>query len=216
MDSVLSGTEAIRVPFPGEFNFSAMNNKGAAAASGEILLFLNDDVQPLAPDWLEWLAGHAQRPEIGAAGPQLLYPRGTVQHAGLALGIMDGAGHPFRGTFGSAYWPWLDCTRNVAAVTGACLAIRKSVFDHLGGFDSAFPRNYNDVDLCLRAREAGFEVVVEPASLLRHDECATRPPGVDFDERDLFFSRWGHWFEQGDPFYSVHLTATREDATLRD
>ena len=147
-------------------------------------------------------------------GARLLYPSGAIQHAGMAIGIMEGAGHLYRNTFAAEYWSWLPFTRNVSAVTGACLAIRKKVFDELGGFDASFPVNYNDVDLCLRARRAGYQVVVEPAAVLRHDECQSRRPGVRLEERDLFEQRWAAWLERGDPFYSPHLTRTREDAGL--
>jgi GT2 family glycosyltransferase len=211
----LTSTQCVQIPFEGPFNFSSMNNRGAQAASGEILVFLNDDVEPLVPEWMALLVSQAQRPEVGVVGARLLYPSGAVQHAGIVIGIMDGAGHPHRGTFGSRYWNWLDTARNVSAVTGACLAIRKCVFDELGGFDTAFAVNYNDVDLCLRAREAGFEVLYEPAAALVHREGQTRSPGTRYEERELLYQRWGNKLEQGDPFYNPNLTRVREDASLR-
>ena len=211
----LTSTQCVQIPFEGPFNFSSMNNRGAQAASGEILVFLNDDVEPLVPEWLALLVSQAQRPQVGVVGARLLYPSGAVQHAGIVIGIMDGAGHPHRGTFGSRYWNWLDTARNVSAVTGACLAIRKRVFDELGGFDTAFAVNYNDVDLCLRAREAGFEVLYEPAAALVHREGQTRSPGTRYEERELLYQRWGNKLEQGDPFYNPNLTRVREDASLR-
>lgn len=215
MEALLGRAAVARVAYAGKFHYARMNNLGAGAARGEILVFLNDDVTPLDRDWLTALVAQAQRPEIGAVGARLLYPSGEVQHAGMAIGIMDGAGHPLRGTKGNPYWPWLDTARNVSAVTGACLAIRKNVFDQAGGFDPLFAVNYNDVDLCLRLTNAGYAILYEPAATLRHDECRTRMPGTSGAERDLFQERWADLLEQGDPYYHPALVRRREDAGLR-
>jgi len=214
MDRLLRQTDCVTVPWRQPFHFAAMNNLGASRAGGEILVFLNDDVRPVSPGWLEALVSHANRAEIGAVGALLRYPSGAIQHAGIAIGIMQGAGHPQRHTFGAGCWNWLPFTRNVSAVTGACLAVRKRVFEELGGFDEGFPVNYNDVDFCLRARQAGYRIVLEPDAVLRHEECATRQPGVGIEERDRFLERWGEWLEAGDPFYSPNLTRVREDGGL--
>jgi GT2 family glycosyltransferase len=214
MDRLLDAGSYVRVPYTGPFNFAAMNNLGARHAAGDVLVFMNDDVEPLDSDWLTAMLAHANRPGVGAVGAKLIYPSGAIQHAGMVIGIMEGAGHLHRNTFGSPYWNWLPFTRNVSAVTGACLAIRKSVFEELGGFDESFPVNYNDVDLCLRARQAGYEVIVEPAALLRHFECQSRQAGVRLEERYLFEQRWAASLERGDPFYSPHLRRTIEDAGL--
>ncbi len=214
MDRLLDGCECVRVPYTGPFNYAAMNNLGAERASGKVLVFMNDDVEPLDSDWLGALLAHANRQEVGAVGAKLVYPSGAIQHAGIVIGIMEGAGHLHRNTFGSPYWNWLPFTRNVCAVTGACLAMRKDVFAELGGFDESFPVNYNDVDLCLRARQAGYDVIVEPAALLRHYECQSRQAGVRLEERYLFEQRWAAWLERGDPFYSPNLRRTLEDAGL--
>ncbi len=198
--------------YEGEFNFSHMNNLGAKAAGGDWLVFLNDDVKPLHREWLTELARHIARPEVGIAGARLLYPSGAIQHAGIVIGIMGGAGHPHP----SPYWNWFDVTRNVSAVTGACMALRRSVFEDLGGFDEAFPVNFNDVDLCLRARRSGYEVIYEPSAVLRHDECQTRQPGVRWRERHCWRARWPETCACGeDPFYSPHLSIEHEDASLR-
>jgi GT2 family glycosyltransferase len=191
-----------------------MNNCGAEAARGEVLVFLNDDVEPLAPQWLEALVVHTQRADVGVVGALLLYPSGAIQHAGIALGIMDGAGHPQRGSLDGGYWDWSGMCRNVSAVTGACLAIRKRLFEELGAFDPAFPVNYNDVDLCLRARAAGYAVLYEPAAALRHREAQTRLAVTRYEERELLYERWGEELERGDRFYNPNLTAVREDASL--
>lgn len=214
MDRLLARSHFVRVPYTGPFDFATMNNRGVQAANGEIIVLMNDDVEPLSADWLNELIAHAQRPETGVAGPRLLYPYGAIQHAGIAIGIMDGAGHPNRGGFETAAWPWSATTRNVSAVTGACMAVRRAVFEELGGLDTAFPVNYNDIDFCLRARRAGYEVIYEPAAVLRHYESGTRPRGTTWHERELFYERWGGVIQQGDPYYSPNLTRSSEDCSL--
>jgi O-antigen biosynthesis protein len=214
MEDPPAGLAYTRVRYSGRFDFAAMNNLGAKAAKGEVLVFLNDDVRPLSSDWLEALVGQAQRPEVGVAGALLLYPDGSVQHAGIALGINGYTGHPGRGTFDGGFWPWTFVTRNVSAVTGACLAIRREVFEELGGFDPKFPVNYNDIDLCLRAGNAGYQVLLEAAARLKHFESRTRKRGIAWEERELFAERWGEQIEQGDPYYHPSLTLTSEDCSL--
>jgi O-antigen biosynthesis protein len=214
LDRLLETQDCQRVPYTGPFHYAIMNNLGARRATGEVLVFLNDDVEPLKPQWLAELLSHARRPEVGIVGAKLLYPSGAIQHAGVAVGIMDGAGHPFRHLLAAPHWTWLQFPRNVSAVTGACLAVRREVFEELDGFDVLFPVNYNDVDLCLRAREAGYEVVLEPVALLRHKECQSRQPIVRVEESDLLDGRWDIWRESGDPFLSPYLSRTSEEATL--
>jgi GT2 family glycosyltransferase len=215
LEDVISRFGAIRVPYAGPFNFSRMNNLGVQAANGEVLVFLNDDTELLDPTWLERLVGQVERPAVGIAGAQLLYPSGTLQHAGLAIGISDGCGHIGRGTYGSRFWPWLQLTRDLSAVTGACLAIRAQLFRDLAGFSGEFPSNYNDTDLCLRVRAAGYRVIYEAGAKLRHYECQTRRGIVTLEERDRWHRRWGELIEAGDPFYSPHLTREREHLSLR-
>ena len=96
------------------------------------------------------------------------------------------------------------------------MAVRRAVFEQLGGFDESFPRNYNDADFCLRARRAGYTILYEPRARLRHDECATRTPGTDWEEREIFFERWGELLEEGDPFYNPNLATSSEDGGLRE
>ncbi len=203
------------VYYEGEFNFSRMNNLGAREARGEWLVFLNDDVTPLRRTWLAELARHVARQEVGVVGARLLYPSGAIQHAGMVTGMLEGAGHPGRHTFGSPYWSWLGLTRNVSAVTGACMAMRRGVFEELGGWDEEFPVNFNDVDLCLRAKELGYDVIYEPSAVLRHEECQTRNPGVRWRERRRWRAKWPDLRAGGDPYYSPHLSIEREDASLR-
>jgi len=215
LQGVIERHGATRIPYSGPFHFARMNNLGAQAAQGEVLVFLNDDTEPLEPSWLERLVAQVERPGVGIAGAQLLYPSGSLQHGGVVIGISDGCGHIGRGAYGSRFWPWIESTRDVAAVTGACLAIRAPMFRGLGGFADEFPLNYNDTDLCLRARAAGYRVIYEAGAKLRHYECQTRRGVVTFRERERWYSRWGELIDAGDPFYSPHLTQEREDLSLR-
>jgi glycosyltransferase involved in cell wall biosynthesis len=204
-----------RIPFVAAFNFSDMNNRGAQAAQGKILVFLNDDVEPIHKDWLARIVGQVQRPEVGVVGTLLEYPSGAIQHAGIAVGMsLDGTGHPGRFLFHSDLFPWLRVTRNVTAVTGACFAIRKSVYEELAGMDPQFPVDYNDVDLCLRARERGYLVVYEAAAVLRHRESASRGVGGHFRERGRFQRRWGNLLEQPDPYMPAAIDRKTEAIRL--
>ena len=215
LQHVIDRHAAKRVPYAGAFHFALMNDLGAQAAAGGVLVFLNDDTEPLDDSWLERLVGQLERADVGVVGARLLYPSGTLQHAGIAVGIGDGCGHIGRGAFTARYWPWLELTRDVAAVTGACLAIRSSLFRELGGFADEFPANYNDTDLCLRVREAGYRVIYDTAIVLRHYEGKTRHGAVTLRERENWYRRWASLIDAGDPFYSPHLTREREDLSLR-
>jgi GT2 family glycosyltransferase len=216
IERIAADHQAIRVPFTGQFNFSVMNNLGVQSASGDLLVFLNDDAEPLEADWLFRLTGWLDDPAVGASGAKLLYPNGAIQHAGIATWIVDGAGHPGRNLTSSEYWPWLNATREVTAVTGACLCMRRDDFHKIGGFDPAFPVNYNDVDLCLRLRELGLSVIFDAGAILQHDESRTRASGVHYDERRRFFLRWSERLQRADPFYSPHLAQNNENLSLRD
>jgi|SRR5271166_2070628 len=207
MEMVIDQFQCRSLVYTEPFDFSHMNNLGAAATRGEHLIFLNDDVQALDASWLEWLLAHLQLPEVGVVGAKLLFRSGAFQHAGMIIGGVDGCAHPGRGSFGSLSWNWFDLTRDVSAVTGACLSIRKSLFTKLKGFDRAFPVNYGDVDLCLRVRGAGFRIIYQPRAVLQHDEAASRTPGIHSEERELFFARWGDTIARGDPFYNRNLTS---------
>ncbi|MDR3702235.1 MAG: glycosyltransferase [Candidatus Sulfopaludibacter sp.] len=215
MERVIDSHGATRIPYSGPFHFSRMNNLAAQAARGSVLVFLNDDTEPLDESWLGRLVGQVERAEIGTVGVRLLYPSGTVQHAGIAVGVGDGCGHIGRGAFSARYWPWLELTRDVSAVTGACLAIRTALFNELGGFADEFPTNYNDTDLCLRVRKAGYRVMFDSSVVLRHYEGKTRHSTVTLRDRENWYSRWSGLIDAGDPFYSPHLTREREDLSLR-
>jgi len=202
--------------FAGPFNFSWMNNLAASQTTGPLILFLNDDVVAQAEGWLNGLCAPFLRPEVGVVGADLRYFDGTIQHSGIVLGIGDGVGHAGRFQIGSPFWPWLGLTRNVSAVTGGCLAIRRTLFEQLGGFDARLPDNYNDVDLCLRARQAGYEVVLSSASLLHHEEGRTRKMKTRLTERMALWTRWGEALREPDHFYSPNLSRRLEKIELSE
>ena len=169
-----------------EFNYSRLNNIGARQASGDHLLFLNNDTEVIAPDWLEALLEHSQRPEVGVVGAKLLFRNGTIQHAGMVLGgpwLVEHVNQVAE-TYDRGYRGFADVTRNFNSVTGACLMMRARVFDQIGGFDESLKVTYNDVDLCLKARAHEYLVVYTPYALLYHYERGTRGKG-EFDLSEI-------------------------------
>ncbi|MGH6868703.1 MAG: glycosyltransferase, partial [Methylocella sp.] len=184
---------------PGPFNFAALNNLGAAKARGDVIVFLNNDMEIIEPEWLRELAERAIDPEVGAVGCKLLYPDGRIQHAGVVLGIGEGVGH-FDAGLRDGQPGWLG--RNLflheaSAVTGACLAVERAKFAAAGGFDAVhLPVEYNDIDLCLRLEELGFAVLWTPFARVVHFESASRGKATfrrldkHAAERTYFRHRW--------------------------
>jgi ADP-heptose:LPS heptosyltransferase/GT2 family glycosyltransferase len=189
------------------FNWSRFNNKGAEAAAGEFFLFLNDDIEVLAPDWLDALVEHAQRDEVGVVGPQLLYPDGKVQHAGLFLAAVGGR-HIFRFLGGDEPGPFglARTQRDMTAVTGACMMMSRRAFEAAGGFDEAHAVINNDLDYCLRVQQRGGRVIYTPHARLIHHELASRAMMKDEFDTAAFSQRWGGAFRLGDPFLHPALS----------
>lgn len=207
---------------PGPFNYAALNNAAAALARGDLLAFLNNDVEAVHPGWLASMAAQALRPEIGAVGARLLFDDGTVQHAGVVLGIGGVAGHAHKYLDAEAegYQLRLQLAHNVSAVTAATLLIRRELFELVGGFDAeTFAVNYNDVDLCLRLMARGYRNLFCPDAVLVHHESRSRgaPTGASHDrwqqERQAMQQRWGAVLES-DPHYSPHLSLVVENLSL--
>ncbi len=202
------------------FNYSAMNNAAAGKCLTPLLLFLNDDVEALDAGWLEAMVELGVRPEAGAIGARLLYPDGRIQHAGVALDILESGGHVFRGLGGSAhhYFDFPDVIRNVSAVTGACMLVRAAAFDQAGGFDETrFPVSFNDVDLCLRLARLGLRNLYTPYAVLQHREALSRARrNLVYDPAGLaaLRARWKDLLDR-DPYYSPNLTRTSEDCSPR-
>ena len=212
--AALENVSVVRAPGP--FNFSLVCNAGAALARGEILVFLNNDMTVQQRDWLTQLTAQAVQPDVGVVGAQLLFPDGTVQHGGVILGIQGVGAHRLStadiGPAGA-----MTTTREMIAVTGACLAMRRSVFERLGGFDPVLRVAFNDVKLCISAHEAGLRNIYIGAPLLFHHESKSR----GFDDttfkrhrnaREAIYVREHHnGVFRDDPFYSPNLSLQNVD-----
>jgi GT2 family glycosyltransferase len=207
----ITADERVRViPFRGAFNYSAMNNQAVEQAKGEVLLLLNNDIEVIEPGWLKEMVSHVLRPGVGAVGAKLLYPDGTVQHAGVVLGVGGCAFHyGHRADRASpGYFGLLGAVRTVSAVTGACLAIRRDVYLEVGGLDAVNLKvAFNDVDFCIRVRERGYRNVFAAYAELYHHESVSRGAD-DTPEKAARFrgevsymqSRWKHVLFV-DPYY---------------
>lgn len=207
-----SNVEVLRDDRP--FNFSALNNAGVARTKGEFVCLLNNDIEVISPDWLEELVSIAAQTGNGAVGACLWYPDDTLQHGGVMLGVGGIAGHIHtrlrRGAFG--YFGRAVSAQNFSAVTAACLVVRRSIYDQVQGLDEALAVAFNDVDFCLRVREAGYRNVWTPHAELYHHESATRGPDLTPEKAQRFLGeiqlmkdRWGELLEH-DPAYNPNLT----------
>ncbi len=199
------------------FNWSRLNNKGADKSSGEILLFLNDDIEIVQSDWLQELVRQVLQDNVGTVGCLLLYPNGAIQHGGVFL--VDhggGARHFFHKQLpGAGIYQRLDkCVREVSASTGACLMIRRDFFEKLGRFDEELSIVGNDIDLCLRSLQAGMRNIWTPHSVLIHHESVSRQSKPIGKDEKTMWQRWGQSFKKGDPYYNPSLSMSREDCAL--
>ncbi len=200
------------VRVPGDFNFSLLINAGARVAGGEVLLLLNNDIETTEAGWLREMVSHAMRPKIGAVGARLWFPNGTLQHAGVVVGLAGVAAHAFYRFPARPIAP-LNRTfvlvQNCSAVTAACMAVRRSIFERMNGFDECLPANFNDVDFCLRLRKDGRQVVWTPYANLTHHESASRGLGTKTErlEEELKWmsSKWEIEL-LSDPYYNPNLS----------
>jgi len=212
------------VEWEGKFNYSAINNYGInKAADGDYLLLLNNDTEIITPEWMEEMLMYAQRDEVGAVGAKLYYPDdGAVQHAGVIVGLGGVAGHiSIRSPRDHAGYMGRNIyAQNLSAVTAACIMIRKDVWEKTGGLDEDFEISYNDIDLCLKIRKAGYLIVWTPFAELYHYESKSRGRDITpemrgiYDwEAKLFRKRWAELLGKGDPYYNPNLTLWRLDYT---
>ena len=212
------------VTYQGGFNYSAINNFGVRHAKGEYLLFLNNDTEVISPFWIREMLGFCQREDTAAVGAKLFYPDGLVQHCGVVVGIANYAGHVqnFKTRRDNGYFGRLRAVQDISAVTAACMLVKRSVFEEIGGFDESFEVAFNDVDLCLRIRETGKLIVQDPNVELYHYESKSR--GYENTPEKLarfkgevirFRKRWKAFLEKGDPYYSPNLTLMNGEFTLR-
>ena len=206
------------------FNFSALNNYGVTFAKGEYLLFLNNDTEILNEGSIAEMVSHMNRPEVGAVGARLYYADGTVQHAGVIVGLGGIAGHAFREApkCDGGYFFRSICVQDYSAVTAACMMISKSLFDEIGGFDEGLRVAFNDIDLCMQIRDKNKLIVYTPYAELYHYESKSR--GLEDtkekverfnSEVDYFAKKWKRELEAGDPYYNKNLTLEKHDFSLK-
>lgn len=205
------------------FNYSALNNNAARHARGELLGLINNDLEVITPDWLDEMVSHALQPDIGAVGARLWYPDNTLQHAGVIVGLggVAGHGHVHMARHHDGYFGRASLLSAFSAVTAACLVIRKSIFEEVGGLNEVdLEVAFNDVDFCLRVRELGYTNMLTPYAELYHYESASRGQD-DTPEKSARFNRevsymqqrWAHVLPN-DPAYSPNLTLLYEDFSL--
>ena len=215
------------VTYHGDFNYSAVNDLGASYASGEYILLLNNDTEVITANWMEEMLMYAQREDVGAVGAKLYYADKTIQHAGVVIGLgaHRTAGHthyriPVQNL---GYMGRLCYTQNVTAVTGACLLVKKSLYEQVGGLDESFVISLNDVDLCMKLRKLGLLNVWTPFAELYHYESISR--GLDDQgekaerynrESEHFREKWKAELEAGDPYYNPNFSLDRSDYALKD
>ena len=208
-----------------EFNYSAINNFGVKHARGDYLLLLNNDVEVITTDWLEELTANCQRKDVGIVGARLYYPDDTIQHAGIVIGIGGVAGALFVGMprMFTGYLHKASIQQDLSAVTAACMMVKRSVYEELGGLEEELKVAFNDVDFCLRAREKGYLVVYDPNVELYHFESKSRGTEDSKEkirrfQNEIEYMR-SHWLEllkKGDPMYNPNLTLTKWDYSLRN
>ncbi len=202
------------------FNYSAINNKGAEYCTGEYILLLNNDIEVITDNWLEEMLMFAQRKDVGAVGAKLYYPDDTIQHAGVGIGLLTLAGHYFRNVSHDnvGYMGRMIYAQDMSAVTGACMMIRRDVWDEVNGLDETLAVAFNDIDLCMKIRKAGYLIVWTPFAELYHYESKSR--GRDetgkgkerfLGEKSRFLRRWQEVVDKGDPYYNPNLSLDRED-----
>lgn len=211
------------VPCPGPFNYSKINNDAVRQAQGEHLLFLNNDISVIEPGWLKEMAALMQERDVGAVGAKLFYPDGTLQHGGVTLGILGVAGHTSLGAARHfpGYFGQLGLARDVSCATAACLLVRRSVFERLGGFDETHLKvAFNDVDLCIRIGQLGYRIVWTPYAQLVHHESKTRGTDTSGEKLRRFQQEVGYmrqrWADvlDADPYWNPNLSLESNDPEI--
>uniref|UniRef100_UPI003342A6E3 glycosyltransferase family 2 protein n=1 Tax=Castellaniella defragrans TaxID=75697 RepID=UPI003342A6E3 len=212
------GVKVAQYEFEGPFNFPDKTNHALGLVTTEDVIMLNDDIEVVAPDWIEALLSFSRRADIGAVGARLIYPNGRLQHAGVVLGVNGLTTHIFHNLPSSeiGYCGFTHLIRNYSAVTGAVLATRMSVIEKVGMFDPKLRIDYNDIDFCLRMRDAGYRIVYSPYALLYHYEGSSLPRrDVDEADRMHFLSKWPDKIQR-DPYYNPRLPKDRVDCQVAE
>lgn len=212
------------VTWEGAFNYSAINNFGVSYAKGDFYLFLNNDTEIINEDCIEELLGYCLRPDVGAVGARLFYEDGTIQHAGVIIGLQGVAGHPCNGEphESPGYFGRAIIAHDCSAVTAACVMVKRQVFEEVGGFDPKLAVAFNDIDFCLKIRKAGYLIVYNPYAQLYHYESKSRGQ-EDTEEKirrfqgeiETFHEKWYDVLLKGDPYYNPNLTLTETNFGLR-
>ena len=207
----------------GPFSYSRINNHAFKFCTGDYIALINNDIEVVSRDWLREMVSHASRPGVGAVGARLYWPNNLLQHGGVILGIGGVAGHAHKGALKTnpGYWNAIVLTHELSSVTAACMLVPRKVYEQLGGLDEVnLPVSFNDVDFCLRIREAGLKVIYAPYAKLYHHESASRgyedtPEKVARAEKEIGYmhKRWGHIL-RNDPYYNPNLTLLTEDYQL--
>ncbi|MCM1188902.1 MAG: glycosyltransferase family 2 protein [bacterium] len=215
------------VTYKGDFNYSAVNNLGVRYATGEYILLLNNDTEVITVNWMEELLMYAQREDVGAVGAKLYYEDRTIQHAGVVIGLgahrTAGHTHYRQHRQNLGYMGRLCYAQNVTAVTGACLMVKKSLYEAVGGLDEEFAVALNDVDFCLKLREKGLLNIFTPFAELYHYESASRGSDINGGgnaerynrESEKFREKWKNQLEAGDPYYNRNFSLDRSDFSLK-
>ena len=214
------------VAYRGPFNYSAINNLGARCATGDYILLLNNDTEVITVRWMEELLMYAQRADVGAVGAKLYYPNGTIQHAGVVIGLgahrTAGHTHYRQQRQNLGYMGRLCYAQDVTAVTGACLMVKRELYLAAGGLDEGFAVSLNDVDFCLKLRGMGLLNVFTPFAELFHYESASRGADDTGDrarryaqESERFREKWKKELETGDPYYNPNFSLDRSDYSLK-
>jgi GT2 family glycosyltransferase/2-polyprenyl-3-methyl-5-hydroxy-6-metoxy-1,4-benzoquinol methylase len=204
---LLSSFDGRVFPYPHEFNYARMMNVAVQEADDtDFILFLNNDTEIVSAEWIEAMVEHGQRQEVGFVGARLLFPGGRPQHEGIAIGLGGVASNLDHGGQHFGYFDLGETIRNCSAVTGACMLTRPEVFRGLGGFEERLRVAFNDVDLCLRARQKGYVVVYTPHALLYHEESSTRGKLHPEEDERFFCDRWGRPFELEDQYYNPNFS----------
>lgn len=207
------------------FNYSAINNFAAKQAKGEYVLLLNNDIEVITPDWIEQMLMFAQRYDVGAVGSKLYYDDDTIQHAGVIVGLGGVAGHSHKyfNRENPGYMARAVIAQNLSACTAACLLVKKSVYDQVGGLDEEYAVAFNDVDFCMSIRKAGYLIVFTPFSEFYHYESKSRGDENTPEKRARFNSevfrfqdKWGAELKKGDPYYNPNLTLDDGNFALKN
>ena len=206
--SYLSTIKHKVVTFNEPYNSARIFNFGAKHATGEYLIFLNNDTEVISPDWIERMLEECSKPDVGAVGVKLLYPDNTIQHGGVLIGVGGTTSHAFEGLPRDhpGYQGHLQRIRNCSAVTSACMMIKKSIFKEIGGFDERLAYSFDDADLCLRLRKKGYLIVYTPYAELYHYTTSTRAYTIPLEMNKYFYERWRNLILEGDPYYDHQLS----------